>query len=86
MSSISLELAAIVNQHQAAPQTPQQELLQLMEACRHGWPLDHRTRTVDAARALSTEQINHFIQTFFAPEAVVQLRLLPAPRLAPTDF
>ena len=80
-------LAAIrALEHQAAPRTPLQELLQLMEACRHGWPLDHHQQTVAAARSLSTEQINRFIETFFAPESIMQLRLLPAPRLAPTDI
>lgn len=76
--------AARALEHQAAAQTPQQALLRSMEAIRHGWPLDHHQQTADAAHSLTTEQINDFIGAFFAPEAVVLLRILPAPRLAPT--
>jgi len=80
------QAAARALAHQAVPQTPQQELLQSMEAIRHGWPLDHHQQTAIAARSLSTKQINDFIGAFFDPESIVMLRFWPAPRLTSTEI
>ena len=67
----------------ARPATPDDALLAAMEALRHGWPLDHHQKAIDAAAVLSTAQINTFIAEFFSPEATTLLRVLPAPGLPP---